>query len=93
MPRTSPYSRLTDEQAKRMLRALDSAVEYAGTWSDLAERISCHTHEKISAQAVFRWATAGVPAERAVDIENALGGIVLRQDLRPDLYDGMRASD
>jgi DNA-binding transcriptional regulator YdaS (Cro superfamily) len=30
-----------------------------------------------------------VPAERAVQIEKALNGAVTRQELRPDLYEGM----
>lgn len=72
-----------------MLTALDRAQEYAGGWSNLAARISTHTGEQISPQAVFRWAVSGVPAERAVDIEHALDGLVLRQELRPDLYENM----
>ena len=93
MPRTSPYDRLTDRQAKTMLKELDRALEYAeGSWAKLAERLSSHTGDSLSAQAVFSWAVRGVPAERAVDLEHATDGYVVRQRLRPDLFEGMRAS-
>lgn len=91
MPKTSPFARLTAAQAKLMLRALDRAVEYAGTWSGLAALLEKHTGEPITPQAVFRWSVQGVPPERAVDLENATDGVVLRQELRPDLYAGMRS--
>lgn len=91
MPKTSPYARLSAAQAKRMLRELDRAVDYAEGWSGLAALLSKHTGEPISPQALFRWSVNGIPAERAVELERATGGLVLRQNLRPDLYDGMRS--
>lgn len=89
MAKRSVFTHLTDPQARTMLTALDRAKDYAGGWSYLAAKISTHTGENVSAQAVFRWAVSGVPAERAVDIEHALDGLVLRQELRPDLYEDM----
>ena len=90
MIKLSPYARLSADQAKRMLQALDAAAAYAGGWAGLAERLSTYTGDSITPQGVFRWTVKGIPAERAVDLENATNGHVLRQDLRPDLYDGMR---
>ena len=87
--RQSPYARLSEEQAKRMLAALYSATEYAGGWKELARMLSEHTGESISPQAVFRWTVKLMPAERAVDLEKATLGAVTRQNLRPDLFDAM----
>lgn len=91
MPRKSPLSRLSTEQTRRMLGALDRALDYAGGWTALAHLLTQHSPEPVTAQGVFRWATSGVPAHRAVDLETATGGVVLRQELRPDLYDNMRS--
>ena len=88
MSKQSPFDRLSTRQAKRMLRALDAAVAHAGSWSELAALLS--DTDSITPQGVFRWTVKGIPAERVVDIEKATGGRVLRQDLRPDLYDGMK---
>lgn len=86
----SPYRNLNAQQAARMVRALETAVELAGSWRELADRISAYTGKPITPQGVFRWTQIGVPPERAVDLENLFEGQVLRQELRPDLYDGMR---
>ena len=91
MLRQSPYARLSEEQAKRMLAALDNAAQHAGGWAGLATLLSNYTGESITPQGVFRWTVKGVPAERAVDLEKATLGAVTRQDLRPDLYDAMRS--
>lgn len=93
MPRQSPFDRLTAAEARTMLEELDRAVEYAGGWTELAARLSTHTGTNVSPQAVFAWATRGIPPERATDIEEALDGAVLRQRLRPDLYRNMRANN
>lgn len=86
----SPYRNLNPQQAARMVRALETAVALAGSWRELADRLSAYSGKQISPQGVFRWTQTGVPPERAVDLENLLEGQVLRQELRPDLYDGMR---
>lgn len=89
----SPYRNLNPQQAARMVRALESAVALAGSWRELAARLSDYTGKPITPQGVFRWTQIGVPAERAVDLENLFEGQVLRQELRPDLFDGLRESN
>ena len=41
----------------------------------------------ISGEAVRKWESGRVPAERCVQIEKLSGGQILRSDLRPDLFD------
>ena len=92
MSKTSPYSHMSERQARRMLRAIDAAAEFAGGYDRLAAMLSRHYGQPITPQGIFRWTVKGVPAERAVQLERATGGAVLRQELRPDLFDGMRDS-
>lgn len=40
----------------------------------------------VSLQAVYKWRSIGVTAERAIQIETATAGAVKRHELRPDLY-------
>jgi len=65
-------------------RAIDACN---GNIAELARRI------KRSPQIVAYWrrAVKGVPAEVAADIEEAVGGVVTRHELRPDVF-GERAS-
>lgn len=63
--------------------ALEKAIELCGL-TGLANALG------ISPQAVHKWRSSGVPADRVVDIERATGGRVLRQELMPALYEGMR---
>lgn len=86
------YSRMTDDQANRMLAAMLKAKGLAGGWQRLAQRITETTGERVSAQAVWKW-SMGISAERALDVERALNGMIRRQDLRPDLYEGMEFDD
>jgi Bacterial toxin YdaS len=61
--------------------ALMRAIKEAGGLRELAE------HLGISKQAVHQWKDR-IPADYIVTIEHVTG--VLRQELRPDLYQGMR---
>jgi len=72
----------------QMTRALRRAADLAGGWTGLAQVLS-QDGNRISKQAIHSWLYRGVPAERAVEIERVLKGAILREDLRPDLYDGM----
>ncbi|WP_069084305.1 transcriptional regulator [Pseudomonas sp. TCU-HL1] len=57
------------------------AADAAGSQSALARLIGC------TPQAVQRMcATGHVPAERVLQIEEAVGARVTRHELRPDLY-------
>lgn len=85
-----PMRRMTARQATKATKALYRAAELGGGWKGLAGLISSHSGKNITPQAVFRWSIIGVPAERAVQVEEVLDGAVLRQELRPDIFDGMR---
>ena len=58
--------------------ALERAITEAGGTAALARTIN------VTPQAISQWDR--VPAERAVAVEQATGGKVTRQELRPDLY-------
>jgi DNA-binding transcriptional regulator YdaS (Cro superfamily) len=60
---------------------LKRAIEAAGGQSELARRIT-KTQSVISF-----WLRSGtpVPAEYAIAIERAVGGVVTREELRPDI--------
>lgn len=58
--------------------ALARAAEAVGGGSKLAEILG------LTRQAIYQWRQ--VPAERLVEIEEATGGRVTREELRPDLY-------
>lgn len=61
---------------------LEKAVQVAGSQSALAHAIG------VKQQHVWHWLNrAGqIPAEYAIPIEQATGGVVTRHDLRPDIY-------
>lgn len=40
----------------------------------------------VSPQAVHKWRSTRVPAERCATVEKATGGAVTRYDLRPDVF-------
>jgi len=74
----------------QMIRALQRAAGLSDNgWTGLAAALSKQGGKPISKQAVHAWLYRGVPAERAVQIERVLDGAVLREELRPDLYEGM----
>jgi DNA-binding transcriptional regulator YdaS (Cro superfamily) len=58
--------------------ALQHAIQAAGGPAELARTLG------ITIQAVCGWRRC--PTRRAIDVENATGGVVSRQRLRPDLY-------
>lgn len=58
--------------------ALALAIERAGGAAALARRLG------ISRQAIAQWSVA--PAERVFAIEQASGGAVTMQQLRPDMF-------
>lgn len=58
---------------------LTTAAKAVGGVRNLAKRLG------ISAPAIYQWDK--IPADRVVEIEGITG--VPRQQLRPDLYDGM----
>ena len=60
--------------------ALQRVFEYFGSQAATARAL------EVSDMAVSLWKTAGVTAERALEIEIATNGAVTRQDLRPDLF-------
>ena len=67
---------------KTDMRALLEAIEKAGGLRALARQLG------IAHQSILQWERA--PAERIVEIERVTG--VPRQELRPDLFEGMRLS-
>lgn len=63
------------------MTAIKKAVEIVGSQSALAEILG------VRPQAVQQWVAAGsVSHKRVIAVEKATGGIVSRQELRPDLY-------
>lgn len=40
----------------------------------------------VSPQAVHKWRSSRVPAERCAEVEKATAGAVTRYDLRPDVF-------
>jgi DNA-binding transcriptional regulator YdaS (Cro superfamily) len=69
-------------RGKTDYRALLVAIEKAGGYSALARQLG------IAYQSIQGWEK--IPAERVVQIEAVTG--IPRQELRPDLYEGMRES-
>ena len=64
-------------------KPLHRAIAIAGSQAELARRIGKNQ------QDVHYWlhdAKKGVPAEHAAAIEQATGGIVKREELRPDIF-------
>ena len=64
-----------------MLASLERAIELSGGLSALTRRLDLENR-----QTVDMWRNRRVPAERAVQIEQALNGTVKRHELRPDLF-------
>ena len=62
------------------LAALQRAVDIAGGQVQLARKL------EVTYQYVQKMLRDGVPAERVIQIEQAVGGAVTRQELRPDIY-------
>ena len=86
----SPLRRLTQRQTRQSMEALQRAAEHCESWRGLSRKVSEATGERLDDSAAYNWYTRGCPGERAVDIEHATQGAVLRQEIRPDLYEGMR---
>lgn len=61
-----------------MLRQI---IKDLGGPKKLAEALGC------SPQAVCKWATTQIPADRAVQIEHITDGRIKCRDLRPDLFE------
>ncbi len=62
------------------LDALQRAIDLAGSQVGLAKMVG------VVPMAVTNWKRRGVPIEQALAIEKALGGVVTRQELRPDIF-------
>lgn len=63
-----------------VMSKLDDAVNYFGSKAKLADKL------EVTPMAVVQWFKRGVPAKRAVQIEEATKGEVTRHDLRPDIF-------
>ena len=61
-----------------MLHPVDVAAKAVGGRSRLAEKL------KLTRQAISKWRSSRIPAERVIEVERASG--ISRQILRPDLY-------
>ena len=59
----------------------EKVIEKVGSQSKLADLLG------LKQSTVSYWAKIGVPAERAVELETATGGLVPRWLARPDLWD------
>ncbi len=76
----------TIEQAARTIGVkvttpFEKVIEKVGSQCKLADLLG------IKQSTVSYWAKTGIPAERAVELENATGGLVPRSLARPDLWD------
>jgi DNA-binding transcriptional regulator YdaS (Cro superfamily) len=65
----------------QMQSALERSIELAGGLSALTRTLQLK-----HPQTVNMWRSRRIPAERAVEIELALEGKVMRHELRPDLF-------
>lgn len=69
-----------------MKSAIQKAVDVAGSQTALARKL------KLTPQRIQQWVSTGkVPAERVLDVEAAVGGLVTRFELRPDIYPRLNA--
>lgn len=69
---------------------VQKAIDLCGGQSALARKVGGKTKQ----QHVRQWLyMPKVPAERAVQIEAATGGVVSRSELRPDLWTPIADSD
>lgn len=64
--------------------ALQLAIDAMGGRRELAAALG------VSVQAIQKWLSGRVPAERCTEIEALMEGTVTRMQLRPDLYRGMQ---
>lgn len=62
------------------MNALERAIEIVGSQAKLAEIVG------VSPMAVTQWKIRGVPAGRCIPIEQAVGAVVTRYELRPDVF-------
>lgn len=62
------------------VNAIRRAIDLAGGVPSVAA--AC----RLSKQAIYKWVTDGLPANRVLFLEQATGGQVTRHELRPDLY-------
>lgn len=73
------------DETKQRDEALERAINLAGGPAELARFINQRTPDKpITTQAISQWTQA--PAARVVVIEEACGGRVGREELRPDIF-------
>jgi DNA-binding transcriptional regulator YdaS (Cro superfamily) len=68
------------------MNGLHVAIETLGSRAELARRLN------ISSEAVRKWERTRIPAERCLEVEQATGGAVTRQMLRPDLWPADQAA-
>lgn len=81
MAKTGPKSPLVAVPIP--LEALDRAEDWLGGRDALAKALN------MTRQGVWIWRSRGVPAEMAINIERVTDGAVRREELRPDIYEGM----
>ena len=67
-----------------MIEIIRTAADHVGGPQKLADILG------IKRQALYMWDQ--VPSKRVIPIENATGGKVTRQEMRPDLYPEDRAA-
>lgn len=81
---------MSADDLEKSIRALRRATDYAGnSYRALARLITDKTGHTISGPGIHRWIAHGIPAHWAIRIEEATGGAVTREELRPDLYRGL----
>jgi DNA-binding transcriptional regulator YdaS (Cro superfamily) len=85
------YHIMTPEQQERALSEILRAVRLLGSYKALADKLTAHFDDPVTPAGVHKWTLTGVPPKRAVQIETVTNGMVLRQELRPDLYDNLRS--
>jgi DNA-binding transcriptional regulator YdaS (Cro superfamily) len=68
--------------------ALRKAVKLAGGQAPLASELSRITRRNVTQAHVWNWLNRNhtLGAEWVIPIEQAVGGVVTRHQLRPDLY-------
>lgn len=84
------YHIMSPEQQERAVNEMLRAVRLLGSYKALADALS-QGHDSVTPAGVHKWTITGVPPRRAVQIEAITDGAVLRQELRPDLYDNLRS--
>lgn len=68
--------------------ALQRAVEAAGSQTELAARLAKATGKPVRQGHVWKWLQSanGVSAEMAIQVEQAVEGLVTRYELRPAVF-------